>query len=111
MDSYFDNFACTCHFVKTMTRSPMIFCNFFQFFEQVFYKTPLVNWYYSALSQHPFICSKSTIETPEQCAESVQSRQQRHQNDVKQHLSAVFIANFVETSQIVLVFSLLNLNK
>ena len=50
-------------------------------------------------SQPAFACWKSTIETQEQCVKFVQSEQ------------FVFIFDFKQISQIVLVFLLLTLNK
>ena len=40
--------------------------------------------FWRSLSSPEFTCSKSTIETPEQCVKYVQSQQQRHQNDVNE---------------------------
>ena len=56
-------------------------------------------------TQPTFTCSKSTVETPEQCVKSVQSYQQRHQNDVSN-----FIVYFEQIWHIDL-FPLLTLSK
>ena len=52
-------------------------------------------------AQLAFTCSKSTMETPEQCVKSVQSSVR----------SGVFIVNFEQISHIVLVFPLPTLSR
>ena len=49
-----------------------------------------------------------TMETQEQ---DVRSRLQMHYNEAIKHCSSVFIANFKQTSHIVLVFLFLTLNR
>ena len=50
------------------------------------------------LSQLAFACSKSTMETLEQCAKSVQSQLYRHHNDVSVVSLVFFIVNFEQIS-------------
>ena len=62
----------------------------------------------SKLTQPTFTCSKSTMETLEQYVKSVQTLQERHQNDVNDvvvsllltftHCSGVFIVDFEQVS-------------
>ena len=62
------------------------------------------------LSQSAFTCSKSTMETSEQCVNSVQV----YSKDTGTTLMTspcVFIGNFEQISHIVLVFALLTLKK
>ena len=53
-------------------------------------------------AQPAFACSKSPIETAEQCVKSVQSHWRR---------SGVFIVNFEQILHIALVFPILTMNK
>ena len=50
--------------------------------------------YYTAATQSAFICSKSIMETPEQCVKPVQSEQYRHRNDVQDGLNNQMLAGY-----------------
>ena len=57
---------------------------------------------FTALLQSTFACSRATTTTSEKYVKSLQNQQQRHQ---------VHFSNFEQIAHIVLVFSLLTLNK
>ena len=68
-----------------------------------------------AVSQQAFTYSKSTIEMPRKSVKSVQSQHNLHSfvcwGTMAVIRSGVFIVNFEQISQIVLVFPLFTLNK